>query len=135
MKHDLLKFLRNIEEELRDTLSNLNLETYVNKLIENAAISICHEHGEICGLIAYYCNDRVTLSAYVTFLAVSKEARGRGLGKRLMMLMLDDLKQKKFVSVSLEVEQINKTAIRMYEKLGFNIQIVKQFSYIMSRTI
>ena len=59
-------------------------------------------------------NHRATLS-----ITVLKEHWGRGIGSRLMEMMLDFCKRRGVVTVSLEVRSDNLRAISLYNKFGF----------------
>jgi len=37
-----------------------------------------------CGMIAFYCNDQLSRVGYITYVAVSPESRGRGVGRKLL---------------------------------------------------
>ena len=56
---------------------------------------------------------------YVTNIAVTKLARGRGIGKALINTLIDFGKDKKLAFISLEVRQSNIPAISLYTKCGF----------------
>lgn len=63
---------------------------------------------------------QITLDGgYVTNIAVLKEYRGLGLGKVITEKLINACKQKNLPFISLEVRVSNKTAINLYEGLGF----------------
>lgn len=57
--------------------------------------------------------------AHITTVAVRRAFRGRGLGKVLMLAMLDLARNMGARNATLEVRQSNAIAIRMYAELGF----------------
>jgi ribosomal protein S18 acetylase RimI-like enzyme len=65
-------------------------------------------------------------------LAISllKEHRNRGIGTLLMKKMIDLLKEKGYEQVSLSVDKAN-YAVKMYQKLGFEIIEEKGQGYLM----
>ena len=63
-------------------------------------------------------------------ISLYKEYRGRGIGTQLMMGMLGLLKEKGFKRASLAVQKAN-YAVRMYEKVGFQIVDENDEEYIM----
>ena len=56
---------------------------------------------------------------YVTNIAVTKEARGRGIGKALVETLVALAKDKSLAFISLEVRESNIPAISLYKKFGF----------------
>ena len=57
--------------------------------------------------------------AHITTVAVRRDFRGRGLGKVLMLAMMDLARDLGARMVTLEVRKSNAIAIKMYEELGF----------------
>ena len=58
--------------------------------------------------------------AFIMAFAVSPEHRGRGLGRKFLKMILEDLKGKAGV-VQLDVRKSNLPAIRLYRSMGFRI--------------
>ena len=56
---------------------------------------------------------------YVTNIAVTKQARGRGIGKALVDSLINFGKNKNLAFISLEVRESNIPAISLYTKSGF----------------
>ncbi|MGB9796820.1 GNAT family N-acetyltransferase [Fervidobacterium riparium] len=56
---------------------------------------------------------------YISNIAVSREYRGMGYGKRLMEFAEELAKRNNFKKISLDVENTNKQAIDLYKKLGY----------------
>ena len=56
---------------------------------------------------------------YVTNIAVTKQARGRGIGKALVDSLISFGKNKNLAFISLEVRESNIPAISLYTKSGF----------------
>ena len=53
-------------------------------------------------------------------LCVRQEARGQGLGTKMIQYLINQARQKDMGSIFLEVRVSNDAAIRLYDKLGFN---------------
>lgn len=70
-------------------------------------------HGFLLGVIerAY--------EARILILAVDENARGRGIGARLVRLFEERFRTRAIRRINLEVRVSNQTAIRLYERLGF----------------
>ena len=67
--------------------------------------------------------------AHITTVAVRRAFRGRGLGKVLMLAMVDLARDLGARMVTLEVRKSNAVAIRMYEELGFRQKGVRSRYY------
>jgi ribosomal protein S18 acetylase RimI-like enzyme len=68
--------------------------------------------------LAFTRSDSTVARAYS--LAISPEARGKGLGRMLMESMASASKRKGCTAVRLEVAKSNKIAIELYEKLNYS---------------
>ncbi len=81
-------------------------------------------------------NDYGHIDEKTPSLAISlyKPYRGLGIGTALMETMLSLLKWKGYESVSLSVQQAN-AAIRMYQRLGFQIVDENEEEYLMVKEL
>jgi [ribosomal protein S18]-alanine N-acetyltransferase len=59
---------------------------------------------------------------HVVSVAVLPEHRGKGLGKALMLEGINGVMSRKSDEIYLEVRRSNESAIKMYQKLGFQIK-------------
>jgi ribosomal-protein-alanine N-acetyltransferase len=115
-----------------------NIDTYIDRLmeIENEAFArpwsrvdyltevrrpISHLLAIVEGdkLLAYAGFWQVVDEAEINNVAVAAEWRGKGLGKSLMLGVLDMARLLGCMRVNLEVRQSNAAAISVYEKCGF----------------
>lgn len=60
-----------------------------------------------------------TQRGYVAMLAVKEEYRGKGLGSQMVIRTINAMRKENADEVSLEAEVTNKTALYLYENLGF----------------
>ena len=63
-------------------------------------------------------------------ISLLKEYRGYGIGTKLMQEMLDELRKDGYTQVSLSVQKSN-YAVKMYQKVGFEILCENDEEYIM----
>lgn len=77
-------------------------------------------------------NDYGHVGAGIPSFAISlyKEYRGYGIGTELMKKMLTELRMRGYKKASLSVQKVN-YAVRMYQKLGFEIVDENDEEYIM----
>ncbi|MHA1907067.1 MAG: GNAT family N-acetyltransferase [Candidatus Thorarchaeota archaeon] len=71
---------------------------------------------------------------YLDTIAVSEEARGLGIGSKLLQTVQDFARQEGFSYVKLSVIDTNTRAMSMYERMGFRVEAVQKMPYPWSRT-
>ncbi|MCI9084715.1 MAG: GNAT family N-acetyltransferase [Bacilli bacterium] len=81
------------------------------KIIGILSYSIIYERGEI--------NYIVTIPGY----------RNQGIGRALLKRALDDIKDSGCITVSLEVEETNESAIQLYKSEDFEIKAIREKYY------
>ena len=113
-----------------------SLEDYSKKLCENAYVYLLIEDGKEIGMIAYYANDCVGRKAYLTSVAMVKNARGKGYGKLALEYMEKHCKSMGYKYVALECDICNNVAMSFYESLGYS-NVVKRLeeSVILEKEI
>ncbi|WP_404407627.1 ribosomal protein S18-alanine N-acetyltransferase [Jeotgalibacillus malaysiensis] len=76
---------------------------------------------EVDGTVAGYCGLWLVMDeAHITNVAVVPELRGRKLGEKLMVKVMDMLRNEGVTMMTLEVRVSNNIAQSLYEKLGFS---------------
>jgi len=65
----------------------------------------------------------------IEYMAVSKNHRGKGIGKQLMQKSVEWVKSKNFPGLMVETQDINLQACRFYSKMGFQIGAVDTMLY------
>jgi ribosomal protein S18 acetylase RimI-like enzyme len=81
---------------------------YLRKLM---GVAVHHEHAQV---------DEHIYPAHL-HINVSREWRGMGMGKNLMQVFLDQLRQEHIQGVHLMTTSMNKAAIKLYESQGFSL--------------
>jgi ribosomal protein S18 acetylase RimI-like enzyme len=98
---------------------------------------VAEQHGKLLGAIwirlingyGFVDNETPELS-----MAVLKDYRGNGIGKHLLTIMIDSLKNNRFKRISLSVDKEN-FAHRLYEKHGFVDYLVFEKSIVMTKEL
>jgi len=86
--------------------------------------------GELESKIVGYCGMYCALDeGEITNVAVAKEYRCCGIGRKLMEQLIQEAMKAKISNLILEVRVSNASAIHLYEKLGFVIQGVRKGFY------
>jgi len=115
---NIVEYTNKIKELIQSESEYLNIsdvDSYVNKIINNADFAIEDKKG----FIAYYANDFTSKKAYITMVIIDKKYRGKQIGKKLLLKVLNDLRNKGFLSVQLEVNKNNYVAYNLYSNFGF----------------
>lgn len=111
-----------INEQTRQSnrfIEGVDLEAYLERLGERAEILADTRAGRCHGFVAFYCNDLATRQAYITLVLVDPQDRATGLGRALVIGVLEICRRRGFVSCRLEVRKDNAAALGMYRALGF----------------
>lgn len=89
---------------------------------------------ELLGKVICYMGYQNILSeGYVTNIAVRKNYRGLGYGKKMMEYFLEDCVKNKICAASLEVAAKNERALSLYTKMGFEVKGLRKNYYGMDK--
>ena len=89
---------------------------------------ICEDRGKVLGYVG---SQTVLDETDMMNIAVLPEARRAGIGERLILSLIEMLKDRGSRSLTLEVRASNTPAISLYEKLGF-LQVGRRPNYYCS---
>jgi ribosomal protein S18 acetylase RimI-like enzyme len=92
---------------------------YAAKIVARAERFEAWAGGILVGLVAAYCNDTETRTAYITSVSVMPAHRNQGLASRLVGECLDFVRRLHFRHVALEVDRQNLPAVALYTAKGF----------------
>lgn len=99
-----------------------------------AIMRVAEQSGKIIGEgIALLCRRRAGVVGRIYTLAVDADHRGRRIGHRILIALIDELARRSVRQVELEVERSNRGAIRLYETLGFRAGRVLEEYYGVNR--
>lgn len=100
-----------------------------NAVLESCANKTTYLIAEEDGRVVGYAGLQIILDeGYVTNIAVTKDFRGKGIGKSLVVALSGLAYEKGLAFISLEVRQSNLPAISLYKKCGFSgVGIRKNF--------
>lgn len=98
----------------------VDLSAWSSKLFEKGIVFTVKDiNGAFKGVAAFYANDLVTKTAYLTLLAVTEDTRGTGLGKRLIGEAETAAKKNGMKFFRLRTRKDNGRAISFYNKNGY----------------
>jgi ribosomal-protein-alanine N-acetyltransferase len=82
-------------------------------------ITISDQQGK--KVIGIGCLWAILEEAHITLLAIHPDFQGQGLGKILLLSLLEDAVKRQLARATLEVKETNHIALSLYEKFGFKI--------------
>jgi len=113
-----------LSEPQMDYMMQLLYSSYIlQKQIteEHHQFIIAMEEGSNIGFASYFLINTNDITAYkLQKLYVNPDEQGKGIGKKLIDFVIEDIKPKGAQSLELNVNRSNK-AIQFYQKLGFTI--------------
>ena len=124
-----------VEPPSREIINEPDLKIYYEGFGEGEAdyCFVADDDGKVVGAVwTRIMNDYGHVDDEIPSFAISlfKEYRGKGIGTKLMIKMLELLKAKRYKQASLAVQKAN-YAVKMYEKVGFKTVDENSEEYIM----
>ena len=116
----LLQFLCAVDHDFPIAVSSkTDLKELAEKYCKYADLCCEYSNEEIIAVVAGYTENTPSNIAYISLVAVKKEARGKGLASKLILQFLEFASSKGLKGVHVYTHSQNSNAIKMYEKLGF----------------
>lgn len=118
MNYDDVEAVTKLEQEcFSRPWSKESLKKEVNN--PNSLFLIYEINKKTIGYIGMYL---VIDEADITNIVITKSYRGKGYGKKLLAEAINQVFSMGYLGVTLEVRKSNKTALSLYERLGFKIE-------------
>lgn len=99
----------------------VDIENYSRQLTEKAQRNEMWMGEDLVGLVAAYCNNWEKRVAFITNVSILPDWQRHGIASRLISYCIDQVRGLNFKRIELEVGLHNNTAIRLYQKHGFEI--------------
>ncbi|GAA3099246.1 GNAT family N-acetyltransferase [Rhizobium viscosum] len=99
--------------------SRTDIARYAHKVFSNAQCFEAWAEDILVGLVAAYCDNHETNTAFITNVSVLPNWQGLGVATQLMSRCCQQVFEAGFKKIELQVSQGNKIAISFYEKHGF----------------
>lgn len=118
---EIYKIIYEFDKVFKPSLSEriVDLDTYAEKLYNNAIVFAAVEEDKFIGFIAFYANDKNMRVAYLAQIAVKSKVQNRKVGKLLLDICTNVSKNNGMGKLKLEVMNDNKIAIEFYERNCF----------------
>jgi ribosomal protein S18 acetylase RimI-like enzyme len=114
-----------------DLSTTVDIQEYSKKIFQKSVTFEAWSNEKLIGLVAVYCNDLKTHSAYITNVSVVKEYSGLGVASKLLKMSISHIELNRFSNIILEVNMTNTQAVNLYKKFGFKIFESKGSSFLM----
>ena len=114
----------------------VDLDQYIKKIFLLGHSFEAWDGDKLIGLIVAYINDTQNQAAFITYVRIAPEYRGKGIASGLLTECLESIKWNfGFTSVSLEVARNNAPAISLYGKFGFSTFRESKSSFFMKKDL
>jgi ribosomal protein S18 acetylase RimI-like enzyme len=100
-------------------VERIDVGAYADKLLKHGMICIVSIAEQPAGLAAMYANDQLGKTAYVSLLAVRPDARGHGVGAKLVEACSAHAREQGMLRMRLQTLASNSEVVRFYEHLNF----------------
>lgn len=125
LKPSYLEQMAAIEKEAFDEPWSVNM--FLPELSdENAFYAVGVEDGKV---VCYAGFHRVLDEGQIANVAVRADRRGQGIGRSLMLRLLEIAKGAGVKRITLEVKDTNEIAVNLYKSLGFTVEGVRKRYY------
>lgn len=135
----MLELVRSMDSKVIERLIEIEAEAfgsgglnvwYIEPLIRHGRVYIYRSGNQIQGLANYMLDWDNPKNAYMVGVSVAKEARGQGIGSKLLQESFAALRKENIEEVELTVDPDNTAAVNLYEKkLGFLVTDFRHDEY------
>ncbi len=135
-KEDILATIFRFKKDIFDkTINDEQLIALADKFVQHAVFIVASDNGSDVGYVAFYCNDMVNRSAFVSMIIVDSKHQGYGYGKGLLAKAIEVANGAGMASITLEVSKQNSNAIGFYHKLSFVAANEDEKNYTLIKAI
>ena len=106
-------------EFIKSIAMQSTFDDMLQKIIHNAVFIVASIDDIPVGYIAFYANDSINKTAYVSLLAVNPDYHNQGIGHTLMQECEKVALNNGMCQIKLTVRKLNENAIRFYQKHDF----------------
>jgi 2-polyprenyl-3-methyl-5-hydroxy-6-metoxy-1,4-benzoquinol methylase/GNAT superfamily N-acetyltransferase len=100
--------------------SRVDIGAYARKLAQHARLFEAWDGARLAGLLAMYCNDSSTRTAFITSVSVAPDYGRRGIAGELLRQAIDAARAAGMHRLALETGAANAPALALYRRHGFD---------------
>lgn len=135
-KDEILSTLGRFKGDFFDqSITDERLMALAEKFAHHAVFIVGSDGNLDIGFVAFYCNDTIHRTAFISMIIIGSEFQSKGYGRKLLDKSMEIASQAGMHSIRLEVSQVNWHALAFYDRLGFNLFSQKEVSYILEKNI
>lgn len=108
---------KNDQDFIPPLLNRINIEEFYNKTDSLANTVGCYYNNQLIGLCIFYANNYESNKAYITYLAIDKNFRGRNIAGEILKIVFTNAKEAGMNTVGIHTNNI--IAKECYVKNGF----------------
>lgn len=123
--------IRKCDEAFRSPIAEREIYSDLLDKLSQKGICMIAYREEVMGYCAFYANDRVSQTAYISLLAVSPRYQGMHVGSHLLGECMEMARSRGMRTCMLEVEKNNSSAIEFYGRKGFVLIERREESLLM----
>ena len=101
-------------------LSDSEIESYLSKIDSLSIFNKYYIENNLAGFVSFYCNNEESKEAFITLVLVDESYRGMSIAQKLIIEVIDIIKEQGFLKCNLEVKADNVNATKLYSKIGFS---------------
>lgn len=113
-----LELIRRLEHVFPYHSANAAYDEFLQKVHMHACFLVAYRK-DVLGIAAFYANDKVSKTAYLTHIAVMQEAQGKHVGSGLLRQAEDISRLQGMRAMKLEVREDNQQAQHFYRWHGY----------------
>lgn len=121
-KDCISEIIRICKKDMFSERSDDFLDSLAEKFSKSACFLAAYSDEKLAGYVAFYCNDTVSKTAFISIIVVKKCFQRIGLGSTLIDEAISTSKKNGMKRIRLEVDKNNEKAIAFYKKKGFKIE-------------
>lgn len=132
--------IRHMKEDDAREISEIEKNTFSQPWSQDSLIKSCNDQDNVYlvvteddEIVGYGGFMAVVDEAHITKIAVKEGYRRLGVGRLLIKGLLEEARKRGINSMTLEVRQSNKAAIKLYEVMGFEHTAIRRDFYMNPR--
>ena len=126
-KAEILRMIQGLSNESH-TESPLTIR-YINKYLSSSCshILLAENEKRVVGLLSYSVRPdlwHAAMCCFIEEIVVDSSERKRGVGAKLLIALINRVKKKRYVEVSITVMPKNESAQHLYKRMGINEEVI-----------